>query len=810
MRTQHSLSCKRIRLVIAFLLTSVIGMTNALAFDFSAVCNTGQTMYYTIKSYSNRQVALTCPNPPRPWQDVERPTGAIELPTTVIDPSSGITYTVTSIDKNALIGCSGLTGDLVIPNTVQTIGDNAFQGCFGFNGTLTIPNSVLTIGKWVFNGCNFTGDLVIPNSVTTIGSYSFYECSTFNGSLVLGNSLTTIGQYAFENCTGFTGDLILPNSLTSLATGAFRNCSGFTGDLFIPKSLTRILSSTFYGCSGLNGILVIPSTIANIYDYAFQNCSFSTVYSLRTTLPTLVPFVSNTPSQTFAGIGTNTPVYVPYSGVSNYSAGTWGGFTNIKGCNAFTGDSNANWSNGSNWTSNAAPTQDEFAVIFADCEMSIPSTTIDSLSLYKYFTLSIDSDCLLSVTSIIANNGTASNFIINDGGQVLNNSIGVQATVKKDINAYTPDSDGWTFIALPLKDSVEATNIENLLSNNYDLYYYDEPNYYWMNTKEASNQFNHMKAQVGYLYANTQNVSLEFVGELECGNALINIPLVYSEVGTLAGFNLIGNPYAHNVTAYTATNVSDPGCFRMNEAHTNVIVSEISEENPLKPAEGFFVKASGEGASITFNARTLPEKETASSICMEVSREGKTIDRLYIKGQDQALEKFTLNENLTKLYALQDNIEYAIVPRAEQEQAVNFKADKNGTYTLNVSTKNLDTDYLHLIDNLTGADIDLLVEPSYTFEAKKSDYASRFRILYVPTPENNDVNSESFAFINNGNLFIDNSGEAVLQVIDMAGRVIISESFSDNYSKNLNLSHGVYVLRLINGNETKTQKIVME
>jgi hypothetical protein len=39
-------------------------------------------------------------------------------------------------------------------------------------------------------------------------------------------------------------------------------------------------------------------------------------------------------------------------------------------------------------------------------------------------------------------------------------------------------------------------------------------------------------------------------------------------------------------------------------------------------------------------------------------------------------------------------------------------------------------DYLHLIDNLTGADVDLLQMPEYTFTAKTTDYASRFRLVF--------------------------------------------------------------------------------
>ena len=69
----------------------------------------------------------------------------------------------------------------------------------------------------------------------------------------------------------------------------------------------------------------------------------------------------------------------------------------------------------------------------------------------------------------------------------------------------------------------------------------------------------------------------------------------------------------------------------------------------------------------------------------------------------------------------------------------------------------------------------------------------------------------SFAFINNGNIIItDNVDGATLQVIDVMGRVIVSREgdVSGNVSTN-GMAPGVYVLRLINGNSVKTQKIVV-
>ena len=160
-------------------------------------------------------------------------------------------------------------------------------------------------------------------------------------------------------------------------------------------------------------------------------------------------------------------------------------------------------------------------------------------------------------------------------------------------------------------------------------------------------------------------------------------------------------------------------------------MSEISEENPLKPAEGFFVKATAAGASITFNPGRGSTAKQRGTIRVELMENDKLIDRLLVKtAEGQPLEKFSLNERRTRLFAQGERQELAIVPCEGNEQAVNFKAAKNGQYTISVNADGMDFSYLHLIDNLTGADVDLLAEPSYTFETKTSDYASRFKLVF--------------------------------------------------------------------------------
>lgn len=182
-------------------------------------------------------------------------------------------------------------------------------------------------------------------------------------------------------------------------------------------------------------------------------------------------------------------------------------------------------------------------------------------------------------------------------------------------------------------------------------------------------------------------------------------------------------------SSYASENVAN-GCYRLNEAKDNFIVSEISEANPLKPAEAFFVKATAEGASITFNPQRKDAEVATGSIRLEIVENGKILDRLIVKPGSQGLEKLSLNENSTKLFAVNGQREMAVVPCEGNEHPVNFKANHNGTYTLRVDIVNLKLDYLHLIDDLTGTDIDLLQQPSYTFSASGQAGERHFKLLY--------------------------------------------------------------------------------
>ena len=108
---------------------------------------------------------------------------------------------------------------------------------------------------------------------------------------------------------------------------------------------------------------------------------------------------------------------------------------------------------------------------------------------------------------------------------------------------------------------------------------------------------------------------------------------------------------------------------------------------------------------------------------------------------------------------------------------------------------------------MTGIETDLLANPSYSFDAKTTDYESRFKLVFAT---GNNANDDAFAFYSNGSFVINNEGEATLQVIDMNGRILKSESINGCANVDVKAAAGVYVLRLVNGNDVKVQKVVVK
>jgi hypothetical protein len=399
------------------------------------------------------------------------------------------------------------------------------------------------------------------------------------------------------------------------------------------------------------------------------------------------------------------------------------------------------------------------------------------------------------------------------------------------VAGYGTSAGGYRFIASPVVCNVAAATVTNIFgASAYDLYRFDQSEELeWRNHKDQAFELENGK---GYLYASNEDVNLVFRGTYNTATEPVEVPLTYDQNADFAGWNLVGNPFP--VAAY-----ANKSYYKMNEAGTAIEPVAVSSSTAINACTGVMVKAETTGETVTFSRTAQQSTGNNGTIQIAVAQadtRGNAIqDKAIVSfNAGDRLEKFVFGETDAKIYIPQGGKDYAVATvgrdapwhvSTTDEIPINFKAAKNGTYTLTFDTQNLDWDYLHLIDNLTGADVDLLnvnheaviagEDPqspahSYTFTAKTTDYASRFRLVFS-TPVDETSANRPFAYIADGEIRINEADArgASIQVVDVMGRVIVSRDVACNVSTN-GMASGIYILRLVNGDDVRTQKIVID
>jgi hypothetical protein len=381
-------------------------------------------------------------------------------------------------------------------------------------------------------------------------------------------------------------------------------------------------------------------------------------------------------------------------------------------------------------------------------------------------------------------------------------------TFTRVITGYGTNDGGYVLVASPLAGETNPTDVENMIDaeGNYDLYYFDQAqDLEWINYKDSENGGGYKLVNgKGYLYANKNTVTLTITGAPYSGNGEIDLTYSASAV-EFPGYNLIGNPFGTPATL-------DRPFYKMNETGDGFTAKIEDPTNTIAVMEGVFVEATTSDNKATFTAQEASKggQAIAQTNIVVSGNKGQVLDNAVIRFDGgKQLGKFSFRQGSTKVFITEEGKDYAVVNAGHVgEIPVSFKTEKNGTYSMNFTSQEVSFSYLHLIDNMTGDDVNLLETPSYSFDAQTTDYANRFRLVFAT---GSSADSDSFSFINAmGNLCIFGiEGEATVQVIDVLGHVLSSDTFSGSYEKSINAAPGVYMIRLIQGNDVKVQKIVV-
>ena len=410
-----------------------------------------------------------------------------------------------------------------------------------------------------------------------------------------------------------------------------------------------------------------------------------------------------------------------------------------------------------------------------------------------------------------------------------------------------------------VQDSYLPNGTDNV--GNWDLYCFYEPEYHWINLKRNSGSHYHydenasgghdqiiyeneetLEPGKGYLAAVNKDSYLLNQGTLNGPTNPVTVTLTKRshDPGTEElGYNLLGNPYQAYLDLNEFININNSmvgESYWVYIAEENNYIAGNTEASDntelpsatLHPHQGFFVLAKGDNQKVHFNYNTMAsatpdpysyfrgKKVNYPLVNLTVTNSNGNKDLAVVEFNRPSFggsKKMQFVNNATfSLSSHMYNGNYSIVftEKDTEKVPVHFKTKEDDTFTMTWQTMHGTFTNLMLVDNLTGVRTNMLTTDHYTFEGSVDDYASRFYLTFnVTGVEEFEDGGEDFAWFDGNEWIV--TGKGQLDVIDMTGRVLQSRRVSGEQTRlHLdNVAAGVYMMRLSEGNKSKTQKIVI-
>ena len=371
----------------------------------------------------------------------------------------------------------------------------------------------------------------------------------------------------------------------------------------------------------------------------------------------------------------------------------------------------------------------------------------------------------------------------------------------------------WYAIAAPTHDdnvtTFDIAHVTGLTDNDYDFFRYNEEEGTWENQRASggtAERFTTFNPGRGYIYRRSTDATLTFTGIFNSDSYSYTLTSLCPD-NSIKGFNLIGNPYPHAIykgVSFPATNLT-AGFYSLNP---NGIWHARLDNEPIAVCQAVLVKVAGNSSvALTFTDNGDAPTDTKSSqpAILAFAVHGKDYEDIAyatFNNSGSGLPKIGhLNAEAPMLSIPQEGRHYAIArfDKGTTEFPLSFSG-KSGEYTISIPSTTKSISYLHLLDRLTGADINLLQTPTYAFSSTGND-AGRFLVKLSP-----DSDNIPFAYQSGNTLIVEGTG--TLQAYDIMGRLLFSRKVNSQLSipNSQFPSTGVYILRL---NENM-QKIVVK
>ena len=324
---------------------------------------------------------------------------------------------------------------------------------------------------------------------------------------------------------------------------------------------------------------------------------------------------------------------------------------------------------------------------------------------------------------------------------------------------------------------------------------------------------NNFEKGKGYLvsYQDESNIA-EFKGNLNYldEGESYQIDFNHYPENILAQFNLIGNPFAFDLNWENDVDINNvyDGFATLDAINGGYV---YKENGTIKAGEGFMVRTNETGNNyIRFSKANRRSYRAESNSINIIASNDKGSDNVIIRFDDEVKSGFpklvNFNERLANIYVKEENVNYGIMNfnTAIDEIPLYFNVKEMGTYTLTFDVKG-DYENLYLLDKMTGEKLNLLLENEYSFIANSNDYTERFIIKMDNSQQSTD--NSHFAYVSGEELII--NAEGTIQIIDMMGRVVMTEEYHNGSINIGDLDNAAYLIRCINENGVNVQKVVI-
>jgi len=195
-------------------------------------------------------------------------------------------------------------------------------------------------------------------------------------------------------------------------------------------------------------------------------------------------------------------------------------------------------------------------------------------------------------------------------------------------------------------------------------------------------------------------------------------------------------------------------------------------------------------------------------------------DHLHICINDEATKNFevqsdawnltTQNTGISNLWSVCPQGKLSIDSRPYQETiSLGFMNNEAGVYSIGIKAM-ADIPEVWIEDTKTNT-FHELTEGACSFVWELTDPESRFILHLNPVGVAEIAERPVFAYVNGDNLYVNHQQDAVVQLLDLSGRLLYQQQLSGEGVHRFApaLPSGVYLVRLMNDNSTLTQKILL-